>query len=172
MGCFSWLKADTLTNIANIVEGEPFKFLIPKEFIPKGFSCGFIKDYYRGYGLLGHSTSQEAKYDMYELLAFWNQEILQAQDKVLVYDGKFHRMKIMDDHTDQNRNLGIDIGCYEGQINKLKYPLKLVSCSYTGDYESLTTRSYNDPYQGGCPLYRNTLKYKDLMPGSFFAKKD
>lgn len=45
MGCFSWLKADKLTNVANIVEGKPFKFLIPQEF-----GGGFIKDNYQGYG--------------------------------------------------------------------------------------------------------------------------
>ena len=31
MGSFSWLKADTLTNHANIAYDAPFKFLIPKQ---------------------------------------------------------------------------------------------------------------------------------------------
>ena len=36
---------------------------------------------------------------------------------------------------DNNRFKGIDIGCYDKQIDKLKYPLKLVSASYKGTYE-------------------------------------
>ena len=48
MGCFSWLKADKLTKVANVVEDKPFKFLIPQEF-----GGGFIKDHYQGYGYLG-----------------------------------------------------------------------------------------------------------------------
>ena len=45
MGSFSWMKADTLTNTANILEGAAFKFLIPKEY-----GGGFIKDHYQDYG--------------------------------------------------------------------------------------------------------------------------
>ena len=40
MGSFSWTKADIdNTQVANIQEGETFKFLIPTEF-----GGGFIKD--------------------------------------------------------------------------------------------------------------------------------
>lgn len=35
MGCFSWLKADKLTKVANVVEDKPFKFLIPQKFVCK-----------------------------------------------------------------------------------------------------------------------------------------
>ena len=45
MGSFSWLKADKLGKVANIVEGAPFKFLIPAEF-----GGGFVKDHYQDYG--------------------------------------------------------------------------------------------------------------------------
>jgi len=67
MGSFSWNKADELTDIENIAEGYPFKFLIPKEF-----GGGYIKDVYQDFGNLGTKENGEPKYDMFELLAFWN----------------------------------------------------------------------------------------------------
>ena len=137
MGSFSWTKADELTAIENIAYGTSFKFLIPKEF-----GGGFIKDQYQDYGYLGIKDDGEPKYDMYELQAFWNK----AEN--LKYDGKFPLMKEIDEHTDINRNKGIDIGCYDKEILKLKYPLKLVSASFKGTYEDLETCSLGDPDQG------------------------
>ena len=67
MGSFSWLKADKLTNVANIVDDKPFKCLIPAEF-----GGGFVRDSYQDYGYLGVKPDGTPKYDMYELLAFWN----------------------------------------------------------------------------------------------------
>lgn len=153
MGSFSWLKADNLTQTANVVYGKPFKFLIPKKF-----GGGFIKDYYQDYGRLGKKEDGSPKYDMYELLAFWNADSAQKRGEFVInlleYDGDFTRMKEIDEHTDQNRLVGINIGCYDHQIDKLKYPLKLVSASYTGTYEECEGRSYGDPAQGFYPLTR------------------
>ena len=154
MGSFSWLKADKLTKVANIIQGKPFKFLIPKEF-----GGGFIKDYYQDYGDLGSKEYGEPLYDMYELLAFWNSERnVPFEDfcikKELKYDGEFPLMKEVDQYTRDNRSLGIDIGCYKEQIDKLKYPFKLVSASYSGTYEECKGRSYIDPNQGWEPIYR------------------
>ena len=137
MGSFSWNKADDLTNVENIAYDKPFKFLIPKEF-----GGGFIKDYYQDYGYLGTNEDGEPKYDMYELLAFWNN----AED--LKFDGERPLMKEIDEHTDRNRSKGIDIGCYDNDILNLKYPLKLVSVSFKGTYEDLETCSLGDPDQG------------------------
>ena len=137
MGSFSWNKADDLTKIENIVYNKPFKFLIPKEF-----GGGFIKDNYQDYGYLGTKENGEPKYDMYELLAFWNRP-----DEVK-FDGEFPKMKEIDEYTDYNRGIGIKVGCYDSQIDKLKYPLKLVSASYKGIYEKLNKPSYGDPDQG------------------------
>ena len=67
MGSFSWNKSDELTSIENVSCDAPFKFLIPKEF-----GGGFIKDNYQDYGYLGRKDEGGPKYDMYELLAFWN----------------------------------------------------------------------------------------------------
>ena len=111
MGSFSWNKADKLTNTENVAYDKPFKFLIPKEF-----GGGFIKDYYQDYGGLGTKEDGEPKYDMYEILAFWNK----ADD--LKFEGEYPRMKQIDEYTDRNRSKGIDIGCYDEDILKLKYP--------------------------------------------------
>ena len=137
MGSFSWNKADKLTAIENVAYGSSFKFLIPIEF-----GGGFIKDKYQDYGYLGTNEKGEPKHDMYELLAFWNKA------EALKYKGEFPLMKEIDDDTDDNRGLGIYIGCYVGQISKLKYPLKLVSASFNGTYEDLETCSFGDPDQG------------------------
>ena len=48
---------------------------------------------------------------------------------------------------------GIEIGCYDNQVDKLKYPLKLVSSSYKGTYEECEMRSYGDPDQGFIKKY-------------------
>lgn len=162
MGSFSWLKADNLTKVANIAYGKPFKFLIPKEF-----GGGFIKDDYQDYGYLGKKENGEPKYDMYELLAFWNHELI---DEELKHDGEFPKLKEIDDYTGYNRGLGIDIGCYDEDIDKLKYPLKLVSASYNGTYEDLKTYSYGDPEQGCGETKRESknkyFKYLDNLRNS------
>ena len=170
MGSFSWLKADNLTQIANIAYDKPFKFLIPKEF-----GGGFIKDRYQDYGYLGKKENGEPKYDIYELLAFWNanmqyptysnnrhgaDRILEATyDGTLVKDklkwnGEFPLLKEIDEYTDENRLIGIDIGCYDKEVDMLKYPPKLVSASYKGTYEDCDGKSYNDPDQGFYPVRR------------------
>ncbi len=137
MGSFSWNKADELTTIENVAYGAPFKFLIPIEF-----GGGFIKDKYQDYGYLGTNESGEPKHDMYEILAFWN-----TPDKV-EYNGDLPLLKEIDEYTRKNRNKGIDIGCYDRDILRLKYPLKLVSASFKGSYEDLDTPSLGDPDQG------------------------
>lgn len=163
MGSFSWLKADNLTQISNIAYGKPFKFLIPKEF-----GGGFIKDYYQDYGYLGTKEDGTPKYDMYELLAFWNaKSSMRIADGVvcvgdcLQYKGEFPKLKEIDEFTDRNRVIGIDIGCYDHQIDRLKYPLKLVSASYKGTYEDCDGRSYSDPNQGFYETRRDKRRKKD-----------
>lgn len=147
MGSFSWNKADKLTAIENIACGASFKFLIPKEF-----GGGFIKDKYRDYGYLGTNESIKPKYDMYELLAFWNKA------DGLQYDGEYPLMKEIDEYTSKNRIKGIEIGCYDEDILKLKYPLKLVSVSFKGTYEDLDTCSLGDPDQGFFSRRRKIVK--------------
>lgn len=161
MGSFSWLKADELTSVANIAYGQPFKFLIPKEF-----GGGFIKDKYQDYRYLGKKEDGTPKYDMYELLAFWNKDMRipfgESHELVLgdlEFDDNINwNMKEIDKYTAHNRSIGIDVGCYNSQIDKLKYPLKLVSASFKGCYEDIDKPSYEDPNQGSGRTKRNNLK--------------
>ena len=140
MGSFSGNRADNVSEgePENVAYGEEFKFLIPKEF-----GGGYIEDNYQDYGYLGIKENSEPKYDMYELLAFWNRP-----DLVKHHDNTIPNMKEIDDLTDKNRIIGINIGCYDSDIDKLKYPLKLVSTEYKGTYEDLDKPSYSDPDQG------------------------
>jgi hypothetical protein len=168
MGSFSWLKADELTRVKNVAYDKPFKFLIPKEF-----GGGFIKDHYQDYGYLGTKEDGEPKYDMFELLAFWNAHMKMRRyanrsdetskavfSETLVkdelkWDGEFPLMKEIDEYTDHNRCIGIDIGCYDCEIDLLDFPLKLVSASYKGTYEECDGKSYSDPDQGFYETYRD-----------------
>ena len=145
MGSFSWNKADNLTQTENIVQNSLFKFLIPKKF-----GGGFIKDYYQDYGYLAKDDNNQPKYDMYELLAFWNEPTLVKYD-----EKEIPKMKTIDKYTEYNRGIGIDIGCYDKDILKLKYPLKLVSPSCNLTYEEIDNPSLGDPDQGFFSRKRN-----------------
>jgi hypothetical protein len=163
MGSFSWLRADRLTKTANIYYRCPFKFLIPEEF-----GGGFIKDHYRDYGYLGTEPNGETKYDMYELLAFWNSDQTTGYDvnpisEELKWAGKENGapmplLKEIDEFTVDNRSYGIDLGCYDGHIKKLKYPLKLVSVKNKQTYEECKGISLRDPDQG---FWKVTWEYID-----------
>ncbi len=146
MGSFSWIRADKTTKRKNLTMGDRYKILIPKEF-----GGGFIKDTYYDYGYVFYGEKNEA--DLYGILAYWN-----GCDG-MIYDGDEYP-STMDDIIkrgntilQENRCKGIDIGCYDEQIDKLKYPLKLVSISYKGTYEECEMRSYGDPDQGFYKTY-------------------
>ena len=150
MGSFSWLKADKITQAANVYYGSSFKFLIPEIY-----GGGYIKDKYRDYGDLV-DVKKDKKYDMYEILAFWNHEMKYGGNTVgdgLEWKGKYEGvpmpfMKEVDEFTRDNRAFGINIGCYDREIKKLKYPLKLVSFRNNQTYEECTGISLSDPFQG------------------------
>lgn len=138
MGSFSFVKADKLTDIENIVTDKPFKFLIPIEF-----GGGYILDDYGDYGILGSYPDGSQKYDMFEILAFWNSH------PSIKFDGdEKPLMKEVDGYTSVNRCYGINIGIERKDMLRLKYPLKLVSVEYNGTYEELDGYSYYDPDQG------------------------
>lgn len=152
MGSFSWLKADQIyggknSMYRNIFYGCPFKLLIPKEF-----GGGFIEDEYQDYGYIGHKEDGSHKHDMYELLAIWNKEQLPGNGPGDFLINADNPLKEIDESTNHNRILGINIGCYDEQIDKLKYPLKLVDIEYQGTYEECTGVSYGDPDQGFYPV--------------------
>lgn len=165
MGSFSWMKADmnegsARSTIVNVAWGRPFKMLIPKEF-----GGGFIKDKaYQDYGRIGYKENGEPKHDMYELLAIWNAPEVEREFTV-TYDEHYERfedgpksktiklgdlspLKEIDIWSDRIRSIGIDIGCYDEQMAKLKYPLKLVSVGYKGTYEDCAEFSRMDWNQG------------------------
>lgn len=150
MGSFSWLRANVDTEKANIACGDKFACLIPKEF-----GGGYIEDIYQDYGNLGTKEDGSPKYDLYELLAFWNRDAKYNGKTIgdyLNYNGEFPNLKETDEFTDANRSMGIDIGCYDRQIDRLKYPLKLVSVSYAKNhtYEDCPYKSFRDTEQGFC----------------------
>lgn len=141
MGSFSWTRADHTTKRSNISGDDSYKILIPKEF-----GGGYIKDTYFDYGKVFFETDHEA--DLYGILAYWN------HCEGMAYEGD-HYPKTMNEilkygntMQQENRCIGIEIGCYDDQVDRLKYPLKLVSASYQGTYEDCEGRSYGDPNQG------------------------
>ena len=143
MGSFSWIRADKATRRKNLVDGDVYKILIPQEF-----GGGYIKDIYYDYGLVFKYDDTRENADLYGILAYWN------KCEGMIFDGDKYPSTMQDilerGHTcnQNNRCKGIDIGCNDVQVDKLKYPLKLVSASYKRTYEECERRSYSDPKQG------------------------
>jgi hypothetical protein len=137
MGSFSWMRADKTTKRSNLTDGDPYKILIPKEF-----GGGFIKDRYYDYGHVFEYDDTKEVADLYGILAYWN------KCDGMIFDGEEYPSTMEDilkrgkTRLQSNRCKGIDIGCYDKDIDKLKYPLKLVSVSYKGTYEECEGRSY------------------------------
>lgn len=175
MGSFSWTRAETTTARSNITEGDRYKILVPKEF-----GGGYILDTYEDYGHVfsyakegdicryfdGDGIEHDGKdfdvADLYGILAYWN-----SCDN-LVFVGA-ERPQTMQDilqrgatHNATNRYQGIEIGCYDDQIDALRYPLKLVSVSYRGAYEDCLGASYGDPNQGFYKGYWRDDDYETL----------
>lgn len=148
MGSFSWERADQTTKRRNLTDGDVYKILIPEEF-----GGGFIKDTYYDYGNVFEYDDTRENADLYGILAYWN------KCDGMEYTGDEYPSTMKDilergnTCLQNNRCKGIDIGCYREQIDKLKYPLKLVSASYKGTYESCKGKSYNDPTQGFYKTY-------------------
>ena len=148
MGSFSWLRADKCTDRSNLTNRDKYKILVPKEF-----GGGYIEDTYYDYGYVFYYNKEMPTSDLYGILAYWNH----CDD--MNYEGDEYPETmtdiIMRGNTclQENRCKGIDIGCYDEQINKLKYPLKLVSMEYEGNYEDCENVSYGDPSQGFRPTY-------------------
>lgn len=148
MGSFSWLRADKTTKRKNLTVGDSYKILIPQEF-----GGGFIKDTYYDYGYVFKYDDTKENADLYGILAYWN------KCDGMIYDGEEYPSTMKDilergkTCLQSNRRKGINIGCYDEEVDKLKYPLKLVSASYKGTYEECDMRSYGDPEQGFCKTY-------------------
>lgn len=161
MGSFSWTRAEHITKRANITLGDKYKILVPMEF-----GGGYIVDYYYDYGYVNYGYIGESEYvdakgchfsefpaaDLYGILYYWNTYSGDMWSMYgILYDGCTCEQEI--------RCKGVNIGCYDERIDRLKYPLKLVSMSYKGTYEDCIGRSYNDPNQGFFKGYWNTEDY-------------
>lgn len=148
MGSFSWTRADKTTKRSNLTYGDSYKILIPQEF-----GGGFIKDIYYDYGYVFYNDDTKENADLYGILAYWN------KCEGMIFDGDEYPSTMKDilergkTCLQNNRCKGIDIGCYDKQVDELKYPLKLVSASYKGTYEECDMRSYGDPEQGFYKTY-------------------
>jgi hypothetical protein len=155
MGSFSWLRADNCTKRHNISLGDSYKILIPQEF-----GGGYIKDKYYDYGYInyedcavyvdpnGKKTKLKAVSDLYGVLAYMN---IDKYGKSKFNTATPHILDIVEKgntHSDSIRCSGIDIGCYDDEINALEFPLKLVSATCKDTYETCKERSYGDPEQG------------------------
>lgn len=107
MGFFSWMASDTHKSISNRYSD---KGALPVYLYCPDGSKIYEPDY-EGYGVFGG-------HDAYALLARWNHPELCSGD------------------DDYDRYIGINIGCYDRQMARLKYPLKFAeSDRYT--YEEL-----------------------------------
>lgn len=148
MGSFSWLRADKTTSRNNLTDGDSYKILIPQEF-----GGGFIEDTYYDYGYVFEYDDTKENADLYGILAYWN------KCEGMIFDSEEYPstmediLKYGNTCLQHNRCKGIEIGCYDEQIDRLKYPLKLVSISYNGTYEECDMKSYGDPEQGFYPTY-------------------
>ena len=154
MGSFSWMRADKTTKRSNLTDGDRYKILIPQEF-----GGGFIKDTYFDYGYVFYYDDTKENADLYGILAYWN------KCDGMIFDGDEYPSTMEDilkrgkTTLQNNRHKGIKIGCYDSEIDELKYPLKLVSASYKGTYEECDMRSYGDPNQGFCKTYWDKKRF-------------
>lgn len=132
MGFFSWRTIDgtkSITNAFSVKGALPVAVLIPKEF----GGGALIEKNYQGYGVFGGR-------DVYALLAQWN-----YPEQCKNTNGYFENDEFC-------RGLGIDIACYESDMGKLTYPLKIVTLEYYNKAETIYEDHYgfceNCPNQG------------------------
>lgn len=183
MGSFSWCRAEATTKRSNISHGDRYKILVPKEFgggyiqdiyYDYGYVFWYLgKDrydqsylkYVDGNGkAYPASDFKGADIDLCGILAWWNKP--EKLDFLVPYDvpdndleeAEQRRPKTMYDILlrgccDDNRFVGIDIGGNSTKVDRLRYPLKLVSASYRKTYEQCPGRSYDDPNQGFFKAY-------------------
>ncbi len=164
MGSFSFIYADRPSakypnrKCANITYGVPARVLIPQEF-----GGGHIDGRYQDYGLF--TTENGETFDVYELIAVWNKEAkykgLPIGPFLLGLDNvsKINGQKLRDKDTDNNHYYGIEVGCYDEQLDALKYPLRIVHQDNPHSYEECKQISYGDPEQGFYP-YSWTTYYR------------
>lgn len=121
MGFFSWKTIDTHESISN---SSSNRSTFPVTVLcPDG---NHIEESdYEGYGIFGG-------YDIYQLVAQWN-----CPEKC-------------NGDVDHDRNIGIDISCYDAAHGKLEFPIRIVEGFNDGDirYDAYVGFSESCPDQG------------------------
>lgn len=145
MGSFSFMYADGgKENQANMVPGDRVRLLVPEVF-----GGGSLNGVYEDYGVVSFSDGMSV--DLYELIAMWNSaELVDVAVNLLGLDEEEARVKFMGGaFTRFARNVGIRIGCYDGDMVRLQYPLRVVPADNVSvSYETVGGISVVDPNQG------------------------
>lgn len=146
MGQFSWIYSDTHKQLVDDKMADAW-LLVPPEFQGE-YGEAIYEPCYNGYGRFGG-------YDLYELIALWNKEMIpeiiekirrgewQCGSKTDIPDlQNFYEEKPFNCEL---RWIGIVMACYDKDNARLKHPIKIVSKA-TG-YEEVSP-SLRDPKQG------------------------
>lgn len=152
---FSFTRAEATTNRSNFVIGDEYKLLVPKSF-----GGGYIKDVFGECGRVfdgeggvyvdgeGKEHKDLPSNDLYGIIAYWNgcAELKHEGDKKP--ETMLEILRSGNTTRQETRSKGIDIGSRDNDVDRLEFPLKLVSPSYDKSYEQCTGRSYDDPTSG------------------------
>jgi hypothetical protein len=117
MGLFSWKTSDTQRSIS-CTDSTRGAFPV---YLVTPDNEKILETEYEGYGRFGG-------FDAYALLAKWN------------------KPELCTGNPDEDRSIGIDIGCYDEQNASLKYPLKFAE-NPEANYEDLPAAKSCE-YQG------------------------
>lgn len=101
-------------------------------------------------------------YDIYELMAIWNNKKLYKAVKELGYNNPARISSEDKELSNLIRYHGINIACYDEDHLKCKYPIKFVSDNCNMTYEECENISLSDEEQGFCKHnWNNNLTYKE-----------
>lgn len=145
MGSFSFMYADGGKGTqANMLPGDDVRVLVPALF-----GGGSLDGVYADYGNI--ALADETTVDVYELLALWNSaELRDALIGGASFCEEEVNVKGVDDvWTPFTRMVGIRVGCYDEDMLRLDWPLRIVPAE-NGDatYENVECVSVGDPNQG------------------------
>lgn len=145
MGSFSFMYADGgKSNQANMLPGDKVRILVPMLM-----GGGSLSGTYADYGVVEFSDGTSV--DLYELIALWNSTAVRAAAaKVTGVPALDAACKMVDgEFTSFARNVGIRIGCYDEDMVRLQYPLRVVPIeNASASYETVGGVSVGDPNQG------------------------
>lgn len=145
MGSFSFMYADGgKPGQANMLPGDDVRVLLPALF-----GGGSLDGVYDDYGVVSFSDGMSV--DLYELIAMWNSaELVDAAVNLLGLDEDEARVKFMGGaFTRFARNVGIRMACYDEDMVRLQYPLRVVPADNESvSYETAQGISVGDPNQG------------------------